>query len=176
MNTEVDNQQKRAVKIPEYNALVNSATLQEIRLVESQFSMAPESIADPKLWKLMQSCEITESHYDADDKVLFAWVSAQASCTYKRKRVVSAKCEYLVIYNVDGDPEDVEVDIFAKRVARFAAYPYFRAHFAEVTSQAGLTLAPLPIIKEKKYFPPKKKEPQLIEGSAEQPKEEGGDA
>ena len=40
---------------------------------------------------------------------------------------------------------------FVNRVGNFAAYPYFRSHFAEITSQAGITIPPLPVMKEGKW-------------------------
>jgi len=138
----------------EYNKLVATAQLREIRLVKSEFSLDAEALgAEQASWKHVHSCEIQQSHYDSDDDLLVAWVNAEASCIKKRKKIVSAKCRYLIIYHVDGKPDDAIVNAFAKRVARFAAYPYFRTHFAELASQAGLFLPPLPIIKERKILP-----------------------
>ena len=82
-----------------------------------------------------------------------AWISAEANCVKKRKKIISVKCRYLVVYEVDGAPDDLIIQAFSRRVARFAAYPYFRAHFAELVSQAGVYIPPLPIIKERKILP-----------------------
>lgn len=142
-----------AVTPAAYNTLVASARLRDIKLVTSNFVLDPDGLSDQPSWKQLQTCEIEQSYYDEARKLLIAWVSANASCTKDDKVVVAAQCKYVVIYSVDGDPEEVAVTAFAKRVARFAVYPYFRAHFAGITSQAGLFLPPLPIIKEKKNIP-----------------------
>lgn len=141
---------KVRVKAAAYNATVASAALRDIKLVQSEFFLDPEGLSDPSTWDLNRSCEIDNSYYDADNKFLIAWVDASATGTKDEKDVVSLKCRYVVFYKVDGQPDELVVTHFAKRVARFAVYPYFRAHFAGIAAQAGLHIPPLPIIREKR--------------------------
>ncbi len=161
-----------AVTPAAYNTLVASARLRDIKLVTSNFMLDPDGLSDQPSWKQLHTCEIEQSFYDETRKLLIAWVSADASCTKDDKVVVSAHCRYVVIYSVEGSPEEVAVTAFAKRVARFAVYPYFRAHFAGITSQAGLFLPPLPIIKEKKNIPPIL--PPAVENQIEHVSKESG--
>ena len=141
-------------KIPPeaYNALVGSAELSAIRLIESDFALRLEGLGDEQSWRHAQSCEIQDARYDAENSLLTAFVSAVAHASLKRKHVISVKCRYVIYYRVEGELEEAAVVEFANRVARFTAYPYFRTHFAELMSQAGVYAPPLPIIKEKRFF------------------------
>jgi hypothetical protein len=136
-----------------YNSLVAAARLRDIRLLKSEFVLDPDGIDAEDSWKLNQSCEIQQAQFSPETEMLLTFVEASAICKIKNKKVVTVRCRYLVAYEVQGDPEELAINAFAKRVARFAAYPYFRAHVAEIASQAGLRLPPLPIIKEVKYIP-----------------------
>jgi len=143
----------------EYNKLVAAANLRDIRLVESSFAIAPDGLETRPELKLVHTCEIENAHADIADGLLVAIVAAAASAVIagedrgSETELVSARCRYLIVYNIVGNPTEAAVDTFAKRVARFAAYPYFRAHFAELASQAGLMLPPLPVIKERRLIP-----------------------
>ncbi|HWA91819.1 MAG TPA: hypothetical protein VG889_17405 [Rhizomicrobium sp.] len=142
-----------------YNALVAAAQLRDIRLVESGFALTPDGLEKRHEFKLSQTCEIEKAHVDVGRGLLVVFVAATASAAFANAEmqaameVMSAKCRYLIVYHVSGDPAPEAVDAFARRVARFAAYPYFRAHFAELASQAGLMLPPLPVIKERRLIP-----------------------
>ena len=136
-----------------YNALVAAARLRDIRLLKADFSLDPSGLENESDWKLSQTCEIIGADFDADAEMMVAWVAAEAVCKRKNKKVVNIRCKYMIVYDVQGQPEALAVSAFAKRVARFAAYPYFRAHVAEVGSQAGLRLPPLPVIKEMRLIP-----------------------
>jgi hypothetical protein len=164
---------KPAVTPAEYNALVAAAQLQDIRLVKSAFELAPEGIEVRPEWKFTHACEIDQMHFDAAKSLLIASVSAEANAeigeqgSVSHHTMLSITCQYVVFYSVTGSPSDAAIDSFARRVARFAAYPYFRAHVAELASQAGLQLPPLPVIRERRLIP---SEPPLpapkLEGTA----------
>jgi len=140
----------------QYNALVAAARLHEIRLVKSEFNLNPEGLEHQDDWKLSQTCEVQHVEFDANSGLLITGIGAEAVCKRKSKKAVTFRCRYIVVYEIHGTPEGAAVDAFAKRVARFTAYPYFRAHVAELSSQAGLQLPPLPVIKETRLIPPDK--------------------
>jgi hypothetical protein len=141
----------------EYNLLVKAAQLSAIRLVKSDFFLLPEGFLSKDL-TLVHECEIETSHFSSADGALLVVVNAEAFGTIgepgtkRHRKVMSSNCQYLIAYDVIGEPSAAAVQTFARRVARFAAYPYFRAHFAELTSQAGLQLPPLPVIKEQRLI------------------------
>ncbi len=137
----------------EYNQVVAAARLRDIRLIKSEFVIEADGLQFSSDWKLTHSCEIESVNLDQDRELLLVSIGAAASCKFRNKKVVSAKCRYLVAYDLNGAPEENVIQTFAKRVARFAAYPYFRSHFAEMSAQAGVHMPPLPVIKEVRLLP-----------------------
>jgi hypothetical protein len=134
-----------------YADAVEAASMRNVRLAKSDFNADPESFGgDRKTWKMGFGCDVVSTHYDAARKRASALIAADAYCKIAHRRIISLKCSYVVAYDIDGDPDQTAVSQFLERVGTFAAYPYFRAHFAEVTSQAGIMLAPLPVMKEGK--------------------------
>lgn len=142
---------KQAPQVPpaEYRSAVDAAYLRNVRLVKSEFFIEPEGVVrDRSNWRQLYEFAFSSAEFDATRKILSSWIAAEAVCKVGRKRVVFLRCQYLVAYSVEGAPTEEAAVMFAARVAPFTAYPYFRAHFAEVCSQAGLNLPPLPVMKE----------------------------
>jgi hypothetical protein len=135
----------------EYSQLVDSARLFSIRLIKSEFVLEPEGLgSDRSGWKQSYDCKTTGVTFDPKRKVLAGLVSAEVACKLGKKRIIALKCRYVVGYSIDGEPSEAAARSFAERVSAFAAYPYFRSHFAECCSQGGLSLPPLPVLKEPK--------------------------
>lgn len=135
-----------------YSELVDCARLRDIRMVNSTFSMSPEALGSNQPdWRLGYDCELTQASYDAEDKLLTGWVSAAASCKAGRKKVFELKARYLIVYLIEGEPDEAVAMKFIERLGAGSAYPYFRAHFAEVASQAGMNAPPLPILRGSKH-------------------------
>lgn len=133
----------------QYSEAVESARLVSIRLIKSEFVVEPEALGrDRSSWKHGYDCKSTASSFDATRKLLTGLVVADASCKIGRKRIVWLKCRYLIAYSIDGAPTEEAATSFVRRVSVFAAYPYFRSHFSESCSQAGIALPPLPVLKE----------------------------
>lgn len=78
---------------------------------------------------------------------LIAEVALAAGCKQGRKWVLRGRSTYLVAYTVEGRPTVQAAEEYLNKVARFTAYPYFRAHFAGLCSQAGAQMPPLPVMK-----------------------------
>lgn len=137
--------------IEAYREAADAADVKSIRLVSSNFDIKPDAFTESdRSWKQVYRCDTVSAQYDKDQSVLFAFIEAAAICKIGNRNVISLKCNYIVSYIVHGNPEKVAAERFARHVGRFAAYPYFRAHFAELTSQAGLNLPPLPVMREGK--------------------------
>lgn len=132
-----------------YQVAVDAAQLRNIRLIRSDFDVQPEGFSTNRdRWKHSYSCVVTRSFYDPDRGLLTGLVTGAVACRAGRKKIISLKCDYLVAFDVHGEPDEAAALKFIERLGNFAAYPYFRAHFSEVTSQAGIALPPLPIMKE----------------------------
>lgn len=132
----------------EYSDAVGAAEMVSIRLIKSDFVVEPEGLGhDKSAWKRAYDCQVKNVSFDRTRRLLTGIVSADATCKLGRKRLISLKSSYLLVYSVEGEPTEAAAEIFVKRVGAFAAYPYFRAHFSDACSQAGITLPPLPILK-----------------------------
>lgn len=132
----------------DYSAAVEAAELRDIRLIGCAFNSSPEAFVRIDGCKYTYGCEVSDSFYDDEAKLLTGWVVCDAAAKVGRKRVMGLKATYLVVYDIDGDPLEEAAKKFVHHVGCFAVYPYFRSHFAEVASQAGLRIPPLPIMKE----------------------------
>ncbi|MGZ8362879.1 MAG: hypothetical protein ACXW3D_03370 [Caulobacteraceae bacterium] len=142
---------KRPVSPEAYSEVVDSARMRNIRLIKSDFLMDPEGMYPGSEWKSGFGCDVTETTFDLERGLLTGMIVGEAFCKIGRRKVVSLRCHYLVAYDISGTPDEAAALSFVARVGNFAAYPYFRAHFAELTTQAGLMLPPLPILKEGRY-------------------------
>jgi hypothetical protein len=138
-----------------YSEAVDAARLREVRLIQSDFKAEAEALGDPEPnWRMGYGCEVKETYFDAEASLLTGWVVAEATCKLGRKRIVGTKACYIVVYDLEGEPEEQAALKFVSRVGPFTVYPYFRAHFAELASQAGLRVPPLPVMKERKRHIP----------------------
>lgn len=141
------------LKVPssDYSEAVEAADILNIRLIKSDFVVEPEGLGrDRTQWKQSYDFQVRDTRFDGTRSLLTALVIGDASCKVGRKRIIGLKARYMVAYSVSGSPTEAAALSFVRRVAGFAAYPYFRAHFAEVCSQSGIALPPLPIMKEPK--------------------------
>jgi hypothetical protein len=133
----------------DYSQVVEVAELGQVRLIGCSFSTQPEVFGPPSdSWKSAYSCEVTEAFLDDEVGLLTGWVSGKASIKSGRRKILEVDATYVVIYEVTGNPKRDAALKFVNTVGSFAVYPYFRAHFASVMSDAGLRVPPLPILKE----------------------------
>ena len=132
-----------------YNAVVREADLQAVQLLNLSFNVDPVFFGDRSKRKLDVSIEHGTNEFDAAKGAAFSFVNVDVSARRGRKRTLTCKAEYVVVYeNLRGcDPGAVK--LFLDRVAPFACYPYFRSVFATLDWAAGTMLPPLPIHKEK---------------------------
>lgn len=130
-----------------YNSVVGRTVLRSIRLTDIKFDMKPDALSvDQANWRNSIREEAIEAFLDPENGRLYGIFVFEFVARYRRKRLLSATAHYLVSYRVEG-PCDPEVGaLFAERVGRVAAYPYFRALVSSLVSQAGLQMPPLPII------------------------------
>lgn len=134
-----------------YSAAVDAAHLRDIRLIGCAFNSAPEAFIKPQdNWKFGYGCEVSDAFYDDEAKLLTGWVNCDATTKVGRRKIMNLRATYLVVYDIQGEPLEEAALKFVHHVGCFAVYPYFRAHFSEVSSQAGMKMPPLPILKEGK--------------------------
>ncbi|WP_304280173.1 hypothetical protein [Caulobacter segnis] len=132
-----------------YANVVGAAEIDFVRLVKSEFEASPEAAArDQSKWKREFLFELVDHLYNRDLGRLHGFIQADAFCKLGRKKIISVKCRYIVSYRISGQPDNDAAFAFVQRMGKFSAYPYFRSHFSHVTSEAGLMLPPLPIMKD----------------------------
>ncbi|MBN8808761.1 MAG: hypothetical protein J0I47_11110 [Sphingomonas sp.] len=139
----------------EYNAVAKGAKLEGINLLSVAFNIQPEFLVDQKDWKLNYGRRVLSCNYSPDDNSVIAILQYHVTAKSGRKRALHCVADYGVFYQTpDGATHDAAVG-FCKNVGTFAAYPYFRALFAQLANEAGVRLPPLPTIASTAHIPPK---------------------
>lgn len=141
-----------ALLAEEYNKVARAAALRQILLTQADFEMEPAFIATrvseaSANFKYSFSYAIKNAVYKED--------TGLASCEYVwavtvrdggKKKALSIATRYYVLYDgIKGCDSDA-VSLYLRRVARFATYPYFRAHVSQVSWESGANLPILPAI------------------------------
>lgn len=134
-----------------YNDIARSAKLIDVRLVESSFSINPEVVQD--------DASETQAAYSFGGDCGGSSLSASGLCigVYDwwseirrgRKKPLKATCKYVVAYENLRGKDERHVEVFFRKIAKFASFPYFRVHVAMHVAAAGLTLPPLPSITDR---------------------------
>lgn len=153
-----------------YSQAVDCAQLHDIRLTSSSFSASSEAYLRPEpSWKRGFACDVVDGSYDKEAGLLTGWVEAEAFVKRGRRNIFLLKTKWLVVYKVDGHPDEQAAIKFVQMISNFAVYPYFRSHFACASAEAGVRLPPLPVMKE----PRRKIKPLTAEDAPLKNKDEG---
>jgi hypothetical protein len=156
ISTEIaDNAPKGGFAGAEYNAVATNARLEGINLLSSNFSIEPGCIATQDQWKLNYGRRLLSCQFSDDGESVAAILRYHVTAKSGRKKAVHCEADYGVFYQVPAGSTAEAVAGFCRNVGTFAAYPYFRALFAQLVSEAGLRLPPLPSIASTAHIPPK---------------------
>jgi hypothetical protein len=140
----------------EYNLVATGARLEGINLLASRFAIDPDCITNQSQWKLSYGRKILSSHFSEQEHSAGAIFQYHVTAKYGRKRALHFEADYAVFYQTpDGATEEAAMG-FCRNVGTFAAYPYFRALFSQLSGEAGLRMPPLPSIASTAHIPPKK--------------------
>ena len=133
-----------------YNQVARNANLRAIALTGSRFNVTREFLnvrqSDGGEVKLKYGSSIEGTAFHEND--------GMASCTWQwevaakigRKKALSIQATYLAFYGGLSGCDEEAVVRFLHRVAKFATYPYFRAHVSHVSWESGLDLPIMPVI------------------------------
>jgi len=134
------------LKLSDYNKLVASAELIDVKLIKSEFEVHGSFFSSDEAARgLRYACEVAKAVYEGD--VLLGEIHMLAGCKAGRKWSLKARAAYLVAFHVSGGAPKEAAEYYVEKVARFSAYPYFRAHFAALCQGAGAEVPPLPVLK-----------------------------
>ncbi|MDR6292370.1 hypothetical protein E9232_004910 [Inquilinus ginsengisoli] len=135
----------------DYNAVAGSAELAQIILVSSAFDVKPD------YWRCMKERPDSLKHgydwdlvnysYSPEQGAAMSNIDFKIDVRCKRKIVLSVDCSYLVIYSGIKEMNKAAVEAFMRRIGRFAAYPYFRAHVSQLSWESNTGLPVLPTIR-----------------------------
>lgn len=132
-----------------YNRVVAHAKVQTIRLINSRYDLKQAALAGTREdWNYNVSSQLLDWHCDNDALVLSGTWEYTATCMQGKRKLLTVIAKYLVGYRLSAVCEAEAGYHFLERVGKFAAYPYFRSTFANLTQQSGIALHPLPIISE----------------------------
>lgn len=136
-------------RLRNYNLVVDSAELVSVQLVRSNFEVKPEFFRSADARKnLGYDAQVESVDFSPESGVAMAFLTFSVDSKKGKKKLLSSTAKYLVVYDelTECDPDAVEA--FIRRVATFAAYPYFRSHFASLDWAATTRLPPLPVMRE----------------------------
>jgi len=136
-----------------YNAVVQSAELVEIRLTSSKFDINDEYYRrerdeDKTSMKLAMGGSLVDFEYVKREGLVLGEYEWSAFATRGRKRILSIKSRYQVIYKAANNLEDAYVGAFLANVGRFASFPYFRSLVATYSAAASADLPILPVLRQ----------------------------
>jgi hypothetical protein len=131
-----------------YDEVVSKASLNDIQLIGLEFKLKPDFFSDTSKRKLGYEIEQNAVHYDPEAGIAASFISMSVTGMVGRKKVLSCKASYSIVYDNIDNCDDSAVEAFLQRVSQFACYPYFRSLFASLDWAAGLKLPPLPVHKE----------------------------
>jgi hypothetical protein len=144
----------------EYNLVAKGAKLEAINLFCTRFDINPELLAEERNWKLNYGRKILSCQFSEEQSSVVAVFQYYVIAKFGRKRALSCSADYGVFYETPDGATTAGAVGFCRNVGTFAAYPYFRALFAQLSGEAGLSLPPLPAIASTAHIPPK----QISEG------------
>lgn len=140
----------------EYNKVARGAELEGIILMNSSFDVKAECISDQRDWKLSHGRKILSCQFNEEERSVAAVLEYNVTARLGRKRALRCVTQYAVFYETPAGATKAGAIGFCRNVGTFAAYPYFRALFSRLSSEANLRLPPLPAIASMAHIPPKK--------------------
>lgn len=129
-----------------YNLIARKAVLDTLQLIDSDFAIKPSFFSERDGLNLSQSNEVINVNYNSAMKYCIGFFRFKLTAKHSRKVVLACRCDFMVVYDLPEESKENEALAFCSKVGLFAAYPYFRAFVAHVSSLANAELPPLPII------------------------------
>ena len=139
----------------EYNRVVKTVSLQDIRLLSSSFEIEAEYFealddaqTEEEALELSFGSELSLVSYEAEDGVLFGQFEWNAHAERDEKQILDIRATYLIVYDCDEGLNEDAAKKFVARVGRFATFPYFRTLVGFYSTESSTGLPILPVLKE----------------------------
>jgi hypothetical protein len=150
----------QVIPTDEYNRIVHSADLSDLRLMDCQFEVKPayfRALADMRHGGAGPDFSFGFSHIEYKVRkrenqsiVGSAIASIEANAVRGEEKLLFLEAKYFISYTFIGDHEENAISLFLDRVAKFAIYPYFRQLASSMASAAHAELPLLPILKDER--------------------------
>jgi len=132
----------------EYNRLCAGAQILVVQMISSNFNVEAEyfdHIEDDDVKLKLDNC-VLGAWLTEDKDAVTAIFRYEVKAKYKRKDLVSLRADMLVAYAMPDGVDQENAEAYCQRAGLFAAYPYFRSHFAHINGVASLALPILPVL------------------------------
>jgi hypothetical protein len=140
-----------------YNRVVAAAELGAILMTMSHSEVSPNaqtrsgSSEEEPVTRVVHIGHSVDAHsFDSEQGMASCVVSFRLRILAgaSQEELFKTTCDFSVVYRGLEDHTSEVIRRFVDRVARFAAYPYFRAYVSHLVSLAEIEMPPLPILKE----------------------------
>lgn len=143
-----------------YNGVIDRARLMEVVLTSSEFSVSHNFADEKEASDKFIDEDVMDLHYDPAEEMVFGYVQCRVWMNRASdnapetkpsleeaidKSVFSVQATYFVAVNVEGTHDEGDVKAFFERTGPFVAWPYFRAHVAQLAAAANYEIPILPI-------------------------------
>jgi len=139
----------------EYNAVAMSARLEGINLLSNSFIVDPDCLTSQLKWKLSYGRKVLMCHFSREEQTVTAILRYHVTAKHGRKKALNCVADYGIFYHTPDNATQEAAIGFCHNVGTFAAYPYFRALFAQLVGEAGINMPPLPSIASTAHIPAK---------------------
>lgn len=146
-----------------YNYVATKSVLAAIQLVSSHFDVLPDFFRKNDKIKIDLCHNISGIDFHEKTDVVVGFFRYEIVAKVGRKHVMSARADFLAVYDLPENSSENEAKAFCARVGLFAAYPYFRSLFAHLSSVGNLDLPILPVLAADPIKRAKGKQSRVIE-------------
>lgn len=136
-----------------YNYIATASSLIAVQLIASNFDVSPDFFAKGDKVKIDLCHKILATDFYEKTQVVAGIFQYEVVAKVVRKHVMTARADFMVVYELPEGSAENETKAFCARVGLFAAYPYFRALFAHFASAGNIEIPALPVLSAD---PPKK--------------------
>lgn len=136
------------VSAEKYNQVVDVAELHSVQMVNLKFDVKPSFFKNKKR-DLHYDGEIKYVDFDPESGSAISLINFIVEARSGKSKSLVCKAEYIVAYNSIVGCDGEAVTTYLRRVAIFAAYPYFRSLFASLDWAASTSMPILPVMRQK---------------------------
>ena len=133
----------------QFNDVVASAELAEVRLVNSSFSVQPVyfDAKEAENFEFNLNSNSHEPYFDDESLSLFAAFDYSVQVKKEDEVILECKAQYVTVFNLNKAFDFKLIAYFARKVGSNISYPYFREHVAGQSWASGTNLPVLPLMK-----------------------------